>query len=259
MPTEAGVTKVVNTRSWTVTASFPSPTGSRVAKVTPNGKLVLVESAGQTAAYAASAPYRTVFTIPVGGNALVIAPNGKDAFVGGNADSVVTELALPSGRIVRSFSVRRSGDMVWAAGQIFSADIASGVMSVIRPSTGQVVRISTPEVDPTFTYSDIGAATAGFMQLAVSPGQRRVYAAGFSGHILAFSTQSDTYLGEVSVTAEAQSANQLSGLVVLPGGRRAVVTVENLTRTLVVSLRTGRIITTQPDLAANRWVLASAS
>lgn len=258
IPTEAGVTEVVSTRSWQVEGSFSSPAGSRVAKVTPNGSLVLVESAGETVGYQTKAPYRPVFAESLGGNALVVAPNGAHAFVGGNADSVVTELALPSGREVRTFAVRRSGDMVWAAGQIFSADIATGVMSVIHPDTGQVTRISTPEVDPTFSYSDIGAATAGFMQLAVSPGQRRVYAAGFSGHILAFSTRRDAYLGEVKVSADPGTENQLSGLVVLPGGL-AIVTVENVSRALVVSLRTGRIITSQSSLASNRWVLLRGS
>lgn len=256
VPTEAGVTKVVSTNSWAVTARFPSPSGSRVAKVTPNGRLVLVESAGRTAGYSTTAPYRRVFSLPVGGNALVIAPDGNAAFIGGNADRTVTQVALPSGRVVRRFAVTRSGDMVWAAGQIFSADIASGVMSVIQPRRGRVLRISTPEVDPTFTYSDIGAATAGFMQLAVGEGQRRVYAAGFSGHILAFSTRRDSYLGEVRVRAGGRAGAKLSGLLVLPAGRRAVVTAENLTRTLVVSLRTGRVLSAQSDLAANRWVLA---
>lgn len=259
VPTEAGVTKVVSTRSWRVEGSFTSPAGSRVAKVTANGRLVLVESASQTVGYQTTSPYRAVFTASVGGNALVIAPNGKDAFVGGNADTVVTELALPSGKVVRSFAVHRSGDMAWAAGQIFSADIASGVMTIIRPDSGQIIRIATPEVDPTFNYSSIAMATSGFMQLAVSPGQHRVYAAGFSGHILVFSTRLDTYLGEVKITANPGTANQLSGLAVLPGGRQAVVTVENLSRTLVVSLRTGKVVSSQIDLPSNRWVLVSGS
>lgn len=254
VPTEAGVTEVVSERSWHVVGSFGSPVGSRVARITADGRLLVVESAAQTAAYETTAPYQQVFTDSTGGNALVITPNGKEAFVGGNADPVVTELALPSGRVVRTFAVRRSGDMVWAGGQVFSADIASGVMSVIHPESGRVVRIATPEVDPNFSYSDIGGATAGFMQLAVGPGQRRLYAAGFSGHILAFSVRRDTYLGEVKVAADPTTANQLSGLVVLPGGRLAAVTVENLARSVVVSLRTGQILSSQVALVSNRWV-----
>lgn len=259
VPTEAGITEVVSERSWQLIGSFDSPVGSRVAKITANGRLLVVESAGQTAAYETTAPYQHVFTASLGGNALVVTPSGKQAFVGGNADSVVTELALPSGRVVRTFPVRHSGDMVWAGGQVFSADIASGVMSVIHPGSGRVTEIATPEVDPTFSYSDIGAATAGFMQLAVGPGQRRLYAAGFSGHILAFSVRRDTYLGEVKIAVDPTGANQLSGLAVLPGGRLAAVTVENLARSVVVSLQTGQILSSQAALASNRWVAVNQS
>lgn len=254
VPTEAGQTTVLSTSSWKVEGSFSSPAGSRVARTTPDGSMVLVESGAEIAAYQASAPYGMLFSDHIGGNALVIAPNGKDAFVGGNADSVVTELALPSGKVVRTFPVGHSGDMVWAKGSIFSADIANGVMSVIHPRTDQVDRITTPEVDPNFSYKDIAAATAGFMQLAVSPNQKIVYAAGFSGHILRFSTTHDSYLGEVTVTANPATPNKLSGLDVLPGGHLAVVTDENLDDALVVSLQTGHIISKQTNLAANRWV-----
>lgn len=255
VPTAAGTTYVINTSTWKVMDHFTSPVGGRVAKVTPDGKLLILESASQTAAFRTTTPYKQVFSVSTGGNALVVTPNGRDAFVGGNADKKITEIALPTGRIVRTFPVGHSGDMVWARGQIFSANIATGVMSVVNPVTGKIVLISTPEVDPTFSYNDIPAATAGFMQLAVSPGQRRVYAAGFSGHILAFSTRRDMYLGEVSVNANTAGAtNLLSGLAVLPGGRQAVVTVENLKRSVVVSLETGKILESADSLSSNRWV-----
>ncbi len=258
VPTVAGITYVVSTKSWTVVGQFSSLSGGRVAKVTPDGQLLIVESGKTTSAYQTTAPYHKVFSdSSVGGNALVVAPNGRAAFVGGNADKNITEIALPTGKTVTSFSVGNSGDMVWARGEIFSADIASGVMSAINPATGKIVPISTPEVDKSFSYNDIPAATAGFMQLAVSPGQRRVYAAGFSGHILAFSTRRDAYLGEVAVkadTATSQPKNLLSGLVVLPGGRQAVVTVENLNESVVVSLQTGMILSSATSLASNRWI-----
>lgn len=260
VPTAAGTTYVVSTRSWKVTGQFTSITGGRVAKVTPDGGLLIVESPTQTAAYLTTAPYQQVFSTSTGGNALVVTPEGNDAFVGGNADPTITEIALPSGRLVSTFNVSHSGDMVWARGQLFSANIATGVMSAINPATSQIVDISTPEVDPSFSYADIPAATAGFMQLAVSPGQSRVYAAGFSGHILSFSTTSDTYLGEISVNANAAAPgkNLLSGLAVLPGGQQAVVTVENLQSSVVVSLATGKIIKSASSLASNRWISLQA-
>lgn len=254
IPAENGETTVMSTRSWQVTGSFASPAGSRVAKVTPDGRLVLVESGAKTVAYQATAPYRMVFSDAVGGNALVITPNGKTAFVGGNGDSMVTELALPSGHVIRTFPVGHSGDLALARGQVFSADIANGVMSVISPRSGRVTTISTPEVDPSFSYQALGAATAGFMQLSVSPDQRTVYAAGFSGHILKFSATTDSYLGELKVAVNPAGPNKLSGLDVLPGGHLAAVTVENLGVTAVVSLRTGKVVSSATGVAANRWV-----
>jgi hypothetical protein len=102
---------------------------------------VLVEPGSELAAYHARPPYQRVFLDRAGGSALVVSPDGGDAFVGGNADRVITEVALPNGAVVRTFPVRRSGDMVWARGQVFSADIASGIMSTLNPRTGRVVRI----------------------------------------------------------------------------------------------------------------------
>ncbi len=254
VPTFAGITYVVSTYSWNVVGQFDSLTAGRVAKVTPNGKLVVIESGTTTAAYQTTAPYSQVFLAPVGGNALVLSPNGKDAFVGGNADTNVAEISMISGKQVATFPVSNSGDMVWARGQVFSANIATGVMSAINPATGKIVSIATPEVDPNFSYSDISAANAGFMQLSVSPGHRWIYAAGFSGHILKFSALRDTYLGEVAVDANTAGANLLSGLVVLKGGKQAVVTVENLNESVVVSLKTGEIVRSASALASNRWI-----
>ncbi|WP_053960879.1 YncE family protein [Sulfobacillus thermosulfidooxidans] len=255
IPTEAGTTVVMNSGTLKPTATFPSLPGGRLARVTPNHHMVLELSSTQIAAYSLSAGYKQRFVDSVGGNAVIVSPNGHDAFVGGNMDSMITEIALPSGRIVRQFPVPQSGDLIWAHGQIFSADIKTGVMTVLNPRTGAIKQIPTPEVDPSFSYQDIPGANAGFMQLAVSPGQNYVYAAGFSGHILKFSALTDSYLGEVSVRVNTQGPNQLSGLAVLPGGKTALVTVENLKDTAVVDLSSGKILRLLPHVASNRWVV----
>ncbi len=255
VPTFAGTTYIVNARTGRAEGRFATISGGRVAAISPDHRWLLVLSGRQLAAYALRS-HRRRFLLPVGGNALVFNPSGHDVFVGGNMDKVLTEVGLPSGKIERRFAVHRSGDLAWARGQIFSADIKTGVMSVLNPKTGRIVYIKTGEVDPDFNYSKIPAAKAGFMQLAVSPRANYVYAAGFSGHILRFSSRSDSYLGEVAVPA-GPGANKLSGLAVLPGGRRGFVTIENRKETVVVRLSSGKIGQTLPGIASNRWVVAS--
>lgn len=254
IPTEAGVTDIFSLKSRKVIGQFASLPGGRVARLVLGQRALLVLSGKALALYSTTAPYQKLFEVPVGGNALALNPNGHTVYVGGNMDSAVYAVSLANGRIVRQYAARRSGDLVWAHGQLFSADIKTGVMSIIHVHSGMVVRVATPEVDPSFSYGDIPAATAGFMQLAVSPNQHWVYAAGFSGHILKFSAVRDQYMGEIRVAVPGSGPRKLSGLLVLEGGQRALVTVENLDETAVVKLATGQVMTLTPKLASNRWV-----
>lgn len=255
IPTAGGTTQIFSLRTRKVVGQFSSLPGGRVARLVPNHRELLVLSGTQLAMYSTVAPYRILFQDAVGGNAIALNPSGQVAYVGGNMDSSVYAVSLVNGKILHQYPVRRSGDLVWARGQVFSADIKTGVMSIIHVRTGKIMRVSTPEVDPAFQYSDIPAATAGFMQLAVSPNQHWVYAAGFSGHILKFSAFRDQYVGEVVVAVPTLGAKKLSGLAVLRGGHEALVTVENLMETALVNLTTGRVIQIVPHLASNRWVV----
>lgn len=253
VPTVAGTTYVVNARTLQPAGQFPSLPGERVARLVPGGKTVLVLSGKQLAAYS-TATHKQLFRTNVGGNAIVLTVHGRRAFVGGNMDSTITEVALSNGAVVGRFPVAHSGDLALALGELFSGDMKSGVMSVLDLKTGKVTRISTSEVDPHFSYRRIGAAKAGFMQLAVSPDNKVVYAAGFSGHILKFSTTSPAYLGEVAVSANPGGLNKLSGLALIDKGREAVVTVENLKEAVVVNLSSGKILRTLKGTSSNRWV-----
>ncbi len=255
VPTVAGTTYIINARTGQTESHFATIPGGRVAAISPDHHWLLVLSGKQLAEYALSSHKRR-FLLPVGGNALVFDPRGHDVFVGGNMDKSLTEVHLPSGKIVQRFPVHRSGDLAWAHSQIFSADIKTGVMSILNPRTGRIIHIKTGEMDPNFNYAKIPAARAGFMQLAVSPHANYVYAAGFSGHILRFSSRRDAYLGQVAVSA-GPGANKLSGLAVLPGGRRGLVTVENRMEAVIVQLDSGKIWKTLPGVASNRWLLAS--
>lgn len=255
VPSPAGRVTMLNANSGNQIGTFPSIRGARVARVLPQDHLLIVLSAKTLAAYSV-ASHKPVFTLAVGGNALATNQTETKLYVGGNMDRQITVVSVPSGQIMKSYPVTRSGDLVMADGKIFSADIKSGVMSVVDLATGKITRIPTSEVDPHFSYAAIPHATAGFMQLASSPNGHTVYAAGFSGHILKFSSQTLKYLGEVPVRP-AKGMDQLSGLAVIDHGRDALVTVENRQESALVNLRDGKIIHLFKGVASNRWVVAS--
>jgi len=253
VPTAAGETYVLDRATLKTRTRFATIPGGRLARVSPDDHTVVVLSGKQVAAYSTDTK-KQLFKDDVGGNALAISTDDRHLFVGGNHDGNITEIALPSGHIERRFPVAHSGDMVWADGKLFSANMGSGVMSVVYPDSGKIVAISTPEVDPNFSYRHIPQAKAGFMQLAVSPEQRVVYAAGFSGHILMFSTHQDSYLGEIPVRLGGTAPKKLSGLTLVDGGADALVTVENRKETALVNLVKGKVLHTFPGVVSNRWI-----
>ncbi|MDA8049105.1 MAG: PQQ-binding-like beta-propeller repeat protein [Rhodospirillales bacterium] len=254
VPSEAGRMTVLNGATLKPEAVFPIIGGARLALVVARRHLVLVLSGQDLAAYDL-ATHRPLFTLPVGGNAIAVSARGSRVFVGGNMDRSVTEVSLPGGRRVASYPIARSGDLLMADGHLFSADIKSGVLSMLEPRTGKIVTVRTNEVDPHFSYKRIGAAVAGFMQLAAARSGGIVYVAGFSGHILKFSAATGHSLGEVAVDA-GPGANKLSGLAVLAGGREGVVTIESRGEAAVVDLRNGKILRLLKDVTSNRWVVA---
>ena len=253
IPSVAGVTVVLDARNGKVLQEFSSLSGGRVARVSPDHRSLLVLSGKQLADYALPS-YKRRFLVAVGGNALAFTAHGHSVFVGGNMDPQLTEVRLPTGEIKRRYPIRRSGDLVWAGSQIFSADIQSGVLTALNPKTGRIVRIPTKEVDPHFSYARIASAKAGFMQLAAGPHERHIYAAGFSGHILRFSVHGDRADGSIPVALSGPK--RLSGLIILPGGRTALVTIENRRESVVVELKSGKVLRTAPGIASNRWIAA---
>lgn len=251
----AGTTDVITIDSGKQVKQFHSISGGRVAAVSPDRKLVFVLSGKKLAAYATSDGAKR-FEVAFGGNAMVFNVDGSRVYVGGNMDKTIAEIDASTGQILRHIAVGHSGDLAWAHGLVFSANMQSGVMSAFNPTTGKIYNMTTPEVDSKFSYHKIPAATAGFMQLAVSPDQKYVYAAGFSGHILRFSTQEPAYLDQVSVSVGKTGANKLSGLALLPDGLQAITTVENRHESVIVDLSNGHIVKHLPGVASNRWILA---
>lgn len=256
-PTPAGSTYVVDPAARNATGAFPTIHGGRVAAFDLDNDLVLVLSNDSVAGYHA-ANHQRLFADAVGGNALVVDRGNDRAFVGGNADSVVTQVELSAGDVARTFPVARSGDLVMADGRLFSADMETGVVSSFDPDSGSITRTSTDEVDPNFKYDAIKQANAGFMQLAVSADGDTVYAAGFSGRILAFdaATGARTRTIRLEGAAQGDPRPKLSGLVILPDGR-AFTTAEDRGATFLVDLSSGDIVRRMDSVASNRWVLVN--
>ncbi len=255
VPSISGTTEVLSIRTGKPVRQFNSIAGGRVAAVSADHSLIFVLSAKSVVAYAANNG-KIQFQVPFGGNALSFNADGSRLYVGGNMDNSIAEIDPSSGRILRQIPIGHSGDLAWAGGFLFSADIQSGVMTAYNPVTNRTYPMPTPEVDPNFTYSKIPSATAGFMQLAVSRDQQYVYAAGFSGHILRFSSRKPAYLGQVSVSIDGRGPNKLSGLTVLPDGATAITTVENRNESVIVDLDSGKITKRLPGIASNRWISA---
>jgi len=253
VPTVAGTTYILDAKTLAPIANFKTIAGGRVARVSPDGNNLLVLSGMELALYSL-ADNKQLFTAPTGGNALAISTDGSMAYVGGNMSKTVSEVSLANGKITRTFAIFGSGDLVMANSKLFSANIKTGVLSVLDPATGKIVNITTDEVDPAFSYRKIGAASAGFMQMAVSPDQLYVYVAGFSGNILKFSSKDGSYVGKISIKAAPTGPNKLSGFTLVNDGQQAIVTIENRKLTALVRMSDGKILKFLEGTASNRWV-----
>ncbi len=253
VPSPVGSINMMNAATGARIGAFPTIRGARVARVLARRKLLVVLSAKTVAAYALGT-HKPMFTLAVGGNAVAVNPSESVIYVGGNMDHTITAIAVPAGQVKATYPVAQSGDLLLTGGNLFSADMKTGVMSVVNTANGKVTPIKTSEVDPHFAYSAIGKATAGFMQMAASPGGHRVYVTGFSGHILEFAAAPAKYLGEMAVQP-AKGANKLSGLAIVDGGKQALVTDENRDEALLVSLADGKIMHVFPGVSSNRWVV----
>ncbi|MDA8334962.1 MAG: hypothetical protein M0Z41_08255 [Peptococcaceae bacterium] len=270
--TEAGKTYVLSLPDGGVKSSFATPAGGRLAVVSPGGGHVYVIGGSFTAAYDTAAPYRLVALLKQGGNALVISPGGHHGYLAGNFRSNILKLNLPGLTVAATAGVGGTGDLAISPDgkRLWAADMFNGNLYVVDTAAMRLVHtISTPEGDPAINLHNLMAATAGFMQLSMNHSGKRLYAAGFSGHVLVFDTSTYKYtslaikvppgkspaMGGTSAPAATPAPPKLSGLVVLPSGRRMIATAENYKTTLLLSTRTGRTLATYPGVASNRWIV----
>lgn len=254
VPTVAGRTTIFDADSLEMIGSMTSIPGGRVAEVSPDGSVLAVVSGKETAAYDTETRER-LFVLPVGGNAVAFDADSRYVYVGGNRRDDIQRIDIAKAEADRAYDVARSGDLVRVHDRLYSADMTTGVMSVIDLATDTVTTVKTPEQDPHFDYGRIPAANAGFMQLAADAQHHRVYAAGFSGHILVFDSDDARYLGEIPVDVKPEGPpDKLSGLTLFDHGRKALVTVENLDTAVVVDLKTRQVERKLAKTASNRWV-----
>jgi DNA-binding beta-propeller fold protein YncE len=270
--TEAGKTYVLSLPGGSVEASFASPPGGRLAVVSPGGGHVYVIGGAFTAAYDTAAPYKQVGMLKQGGNAFVISPGGHHAYLAGNFRSNILKLNLPGLTVAATAGVGKTGDLAISPDgkRIWAADMFNGDLYVLDTAGMRLAHtINTPEGDPRINFSNLMAATAGFMQLSMSHTGKHLYAAGFSGHVLVFNTSTYNYtsltvkvppgkapaMSGSSGTQGTPAPAKLSGLVVLPSGRRLITTAENYKTTLLLSTRTGKTLAAYPGVTANRWIV----
>lgn len=257
VPSESGYTDVINIETRNRLAQFKTIEGGRVAALSKKNDLLVVLADQRLGAYSATDGKKR-YDLDYGGNAIAFNNDESRFYVGGNTHTTIAEINSYTGKITKIIPIGHSGDLAWANNLLFSTNMKTGVMTAYNPFTAKSVSIDTPEADPNFSYDSIAEARAGFMQIAVSPDQQYVYAAGFSGHILRFSTDKPAYLGEIAVTANKSTANKLSGLAILANGKQAISSVENLHQSVIVDLSDGRIIKQIPNVATNRWVVEAS-
>ena len=257
IPSAAGYTDIFNMRTQKRVNQFKTIDGGRVAALSSRNDMVVVLSGKQLAAYSATDGKKR-YNVNYGGNAVVFNNDQSRMFVGGNMNDSIAEINTYTGKILNRIPIGHSGDLAWANGFLYSANMKTGVMTAYNPYTQKTISMKTPESDPNFSYHRIAKAHAGFMQLAVSPDQKLVYAAGFSGHILRFSTDKPAYLGEVKISANESGPNKLSGLAIIGKGKQAICSVENLDESIIVDLSNGRIVKRLPNVVSNRWVVATS-
>lgn len=254
VPTAGGRTVIFDAADLSMVGSMNSIADGRVAAVSPDGNVLVVVSDDRTAAYATSNRER-LWQVQGGGNAVAFDEDSRQVYVGGNRSDTIQRISVTTGEPNGHYAVARSGDLVRIHDQLYSADMKTGVVSVVDLSRAEITAIETPEVDPQFDYERVGSATAGLMQLAADPQGHRVYAAGFSGNILVFDSDAARYLGSIAVDAGPPGGpDKLSGLALFDDGRKALVTVENLGLAVVVDLETQQIVRTLPGADSNRWL-----
>ncbi|WDL99103.1 YncE family protein [Alicyclobacillus sp. ALC3] len=250
VPTLQGETFVVNLNTRMVTGHFMTPQNARIASIADGGKLLLLTGASSVTAY--SLPSHTMqWQVKQGGNTLAVA--GGAAYLSGNGAADTAVINLKTGQQMGTIPVGQVENSVYDPQRhtLWLANWTTGAMTVVNTKDNKVVATIHETQGGGFSPSNMMGSTGGFMQLAVGPRGKTVYAASFSGDIMAYNAVTNMFEKNIPVG----SGSKLSGLAIDSSGRYAYVTVENKKETVAVSLATGQVVSTMHGVQANRWAV----
>ncbi len=253
VPTLQGTTYVVSLKTHQVVSQFASPTGDRTAVIAQSAHLLLLVGASNVTAYSLPS-FKEAWQANIGGNALAVV--GQQAYLSSNASSTTALLNLATGHVDATIPVGHIEDSVYDPQRhtLWLANWTNGDMTVVNTLDNQIVAEIQRKEGGGFSPTNMMTSSGGFMQLAVGPSGRHVYAASFSGNIMEYNASNNTFARDIPVNIPMA---KLSGLAIDPSGQYAYTTVESHQETVSVSLKTGRVVSTVPHLMSNRWSVVS--
>ena len=248
VPTLSGKTYVVSLNTHQVVSTFSSPTGARIANLDKADHQLIITGGKSVTAYSLPS-FKQTWQLSQGGNAMAVV-NGV-GYLSGNMAKTTQIIDLKTGKVKGSLGVGHVEDSVYDPQEhtLWLADWTNGDMTVVDVRTNKVIATLHNQEGGGFTMSNMMGSSGGFMQLAVGPNGKHVYAASFSGNIMVYNAVNHTFEKDIP----AGSGAKLSGIAIDPSGKYAYTTVENRGETVAVSLATGKIASTYPGLASNRW------
>lgn len=256
VPTLQGKTYLIDTQTHRVISHFSSPVGARIADFS-NVEHLLILTGGKSVTAFALPSLKQVWQLGVGGNALSVV--GRVAYLSGNSAKNTVIIDLKNGKMMGTLSVGMIEDTAYDPQKhtLWLANWNNGNMTVVNTKTNHIVDVIHQSEGGGFSMQDMGSmqkmmkATGGYMQLAVGPRGNHVYAASFSGNILAFNAVKNTFDRKIPTLPMAK----LSGIAIDPSGQYAYATVENMKETVAISLKNDKLAATFPRLVSNRWVV----
>ncbi len=251
VPTQQGKTFVVNLQTHHVISSFHSTVGAQYVNISNPLHFLIITGKKSVTAYSLTTR-KPQWQVPVGGNTLAIA--GDYAYLSSNSMKITKVIDLKSGKIVTSIPVGMIEDSVYDPQMhtVWLANWGNGDMTVVNAKTNKIIKVIRKKEGGGYTMNDMNnmmMATSGYMQLAVGPHGKHVYAASFSSHIMVFNAVKNSFEKDIPTIQMAM----LSGLAVDPSGQYAYTTVDNMNETIAVSLKSGKVVATYPGLASYRW------
>ncbi len=249
VPTLQGTTYIVDWKTHQITSQFTSPKGARISALSAANHLLLIAGGKNLTAYAFPS-HKVTWQDSIGGNALSIV--GNHAYLSSNTSNSTTEFNVKNGHVLSKIPVGGIEDSVIdpQTHTLWLANWKNGDMTVLDTQNNHVLKVIKESEGGGFSMNNMMNSTGGFMQLAVDPKGKAVYAASFSGNIMVYNAQKISFEKNIPIDI---SMAKLSGIAIDPSDQYAYTTVENKKETVRVSLQTGKIVSTYANVESNRW------